>query len=155
MVANTPMQDDMVKAIRMWVKDLPPGVVAANEDQLEFEHVIRLTPTNPKGCSVEFRIGYHGTFGLYLGAGFAFEDITSSVSLGLDVCNTVRQGNVLEDVWEWRTKIIRTKGTVQLSVHPHLFDEGSTSWLGFLPLGRHRSIHYEAWCSHGKNGQSK
>jgi len=145
MVMSAPTQDEIAQVVRQWTKDLPKGTATLKEEQLEIERVMKLTPSNPNGCSIEFRISQYGTFGLYFGAGFAFEEITSSINLVIDICNSIRQAKIVEDVWEWKGKLIKTKGVLTLGVHPDLYDQGSTSWFGFWKIGKKRRITYATW----------
>jgi hypothetical protein len=143
-VTSGKRSDPMVHAIRQWFGALPPGIANLSEEVLEYEHVIRMRPTNPRACPLEFRVSKYGTFGLYLGKGFAFEEIPSAIDLVLDICETVRQGRVSEEVREWRGKITRTSGVVNLVSGP-MSDRASSHWAALLPFGETRRIQYEPW----------
>jgi hypothetical protein len=151
MVKDTGKLDAIVTAIRDWFSTLPSGVAHLTEEQHEYELVLAVTPTNPKGCSIELRVSYYGTFGLYLGRGFAFEDIPSSIELVLDICESVRRGDVKEEVWEWRGKIIKTRGCLKLSTR-QLTDRGSSHWAAWLPVGTRRQVQYEPWGQTNEDG---
>jgi hypothetical protein len=144
MVMDAGKQDPAIRAIREWFASLSPGIARLTEQDLEYEHVMTLTPTNPKASPIEFRISRYGTFGLYFGKGFAFEEIPSSVELVLDVCESIRQGRVKEEIWEWRGRIVKTKGVLELTAN-NLTDQGSSHWAALLGLGTRRQIQYEPW----------
>jgi hypothetical protein len=144
MVMSTEREHPIVHAIRRWFGGLPPGTARLSEEVFEYEHVIRMIPTNPKACPVELRVSNYGTFGLHLGKGFAFEDIPSSIDLVLDICESIREGRVSEQVREWRGKVVGTRGVVELS-SGSLRDRGSTHWAALLPVGANRQIQYEPW----------
>jgi hypothetical protein len=133
-------------ALQEWLSALPSGTATLHEEELEFERVFSITPANPKGCPVEFRLSRYGTFGLYLGKAFSVEELPCSIDRVLDICESLRRGRVKEEVWEWRGKVIKAKGAVVLSKY-QIYDEGSCHWLGWLPIGTHRIIQYEPWDS--------
>lgn len=130
-------QDPIIKAIRAWFASLPLGIAKLTEQAFEHEHVMTVTPIKPKASPVEYRISHYGTFGLYFGKGCAFEEIPSSIEVVLDICESLRQGRVKEEVWDWRGRIVKTRGVLQLSAEC-LTDSR-------LGLGTNRQIQYEPW----------
>ena len=144
MVTGAESRDSIVRAIRQWVATLPRGSAEVTEEALAHETVLTIKPSNPRASPIEFRVSDYGTFGLYFGKGFAFEEIPASVDHVLDICDSIRRGRLQERVWEWRGRVVKTEGVLELS-RGRLTDRGTRHWAALLGLGTPRLIQYEPW----------
>ncbi len=142
---NVNAKQTAINTIYDWFCGLPQGTAILRETKLPYEHVMSIEPRNADSCSIEFRISNYGTFGLHFGKGFNFEDIKIEKARILEICEAVERGRVTEDVWEWRGKIIKTKGRLSLRKGA-LFDKVIFPCAGLL--GTKRRIDYEAY--HGE-----
>jgi hypothetical protein len=149
---KTDSLSSVTTALRGWINGLSSDTAVLHEEESEFEIVFRITPTNSRGCPVEFRFSGYGTFGLYIGKALSIEELPCSVDYVLDICESVRRGRVKQELWEWRGKLIRAKGEVVLSEN-RIYDQGSYHWLACLPIGRHRVVQCEPW-EENRDGQN-
>jgi hypothetical protein len=132
-----------VNAIREWARAMSDAV--SLEEALHHDETLLLVaPKNPRACAVEFRISPYGTFSLYAGEGFAFEEVELSLDKVQELCEAVGKGRVLEQVWEWRGTTVKTKGYIELT-SGRMRDVGSGHWARLFGLGRCRTIEYEPY----------
>ena len=132
------------EAIREWARALADAVSV--EEALRYDDThLAVAPKNPRACPVEFRISPYGTFSLYAGEGFAFEEVELSVERVRELCEAVGNGRVLEQVWEWRGTTVKTKGYIELPSGDRMRDTGSGHWARLFGLGRCRTIEYEPY----------
>jgi hypothetical protein len=130
-------------AIRQWALAMP-DVASLNERLHEGETLLIIAPKNPRACPIEFRISPYGTFSLYAGAGFTFEEIRLTLAMVRDLCEAVANGRVIEHVWEWRGTTVKTKGYIELA-SGRLHDACSSHWVRLFGLGTRRTIAYEPY----------
>jgi hypothetical protein len=130
-------------AIREWAAAMAHALSLA-EERHEDETVLIVAPKNPNACPVEFRISPYGTFSIYAGQGFAFEEVALSLDRVRELCEAVAQGRVLEHVWTWRGTTVKTKGYIDLP-SGRMHDTGSSHWVRLIGLGTRRTIVYEPY----------
>jgi hypothetical protein len=130
-------------AIREWALALADAV-RLDERLHDDETLLIVAPKNPKACPVEFRISDYGTFSLYAGAGFAFEEVDLTIAMVEDLCEALANGRVIEHVWEWRGTTVKTKGYIELT-SGRMTDTCSSHWARLFGLGRRRTIAYEPY----------
>jgi len=130
-------------AIREWARTLADAA-SLEEAQHHDETFLVVAPKNPRACPIEFRISPYGTFSLYAGEGFAFEEVELSLDRVRELCEAIGNGRVLEQVWEWRGTTVKTKGYIELP-SGRMSDTGSGHWARLFGLGRCRTIEYEPY----------
>jgi hypothetical protein len=129
--------------IREWANAMADAASLA-EQLHDNETVLIVAPRNPRACPIEFRISDYGTFSLYAGAGFTFEELVLSLAKVRELCEAVAHGRVIEHVWEWRGATVKTKGYIELS-SGRMSDTCSSHWARLFGLGTRRTIEYEPY----------
>jgi len=130
-------------AIREWARAMADAA-SLDEAMHDNETFIVIAPKNPKACPVEFRISPYGTFSVYAGAGFAFEEVVLTLERLRELCEAVGCGRVIEHVWEWRGTTVKTKGYIELS-SGRMRDSCDSHWARLFGLGTRRTIEYEPY----------
>lgn len=141
----SPSKEELIEALESWFKKQPPGLVDFVRQDTEYESVFQFLPKHHNSSFVEFRIGNEGSFGLYFGKGFAFEDITFDTNFVLDVLDSVKAARIQESIWKFGGKIVRSQGKLILGTGEEITDQGSNSIFGLFRLGRKTDIEYEKW----------
>jgi hypothetical protein len=130
-------------AIREWARAMA-GAASLDEAVHANETFLIVAPKNPKACPVEFRISPYGTFSVYAGAGFAFEEVELTLERLRELCEAVGCGRVIEQVWEWRGTTVKTKGYIELA-SGRMRDSCDSHWVRLFGLGTCRTIEYEPY----------
>ncbi len=108
------VKEAAVKAIRGWVASLPDNTAYLDECETRFEHVMRIIPENHRAAEIEFRISRHETFGLYVGWGIRIEQLPLSASYLVEICEAVRNGEMMEELWQRNGKPIKVTAVLRL-----------------------------------------
>lgn len=143
MVVSSMDKDRVVSAVKEWFDSLPSGAADWSEDTTKHEHVIRIQPNNPRGSSIELRIGTRD-FGVYLDRHFAIESLPLDELQVLDICESVRRGRLKQDIWEFRGKLVGSRSVLDLS-SGHLWDRYGGPGPILSRLASERTIQYEPW----------
>ena len=114
MVAATAVQVAIV-SLRRWLTNVQPSTAAIIEEDSEVEFVANIRPTNRDASPLTVRIGKSDQlFDCLAGRAVQINDLNLDTSLLLDICEAVRQGQVVEETWERNGKVMRSIGRIQL-----------------------------------------
>ena len=133
------LKDEALKAIRFYISELSPGIVSVKEQNKSFGTIVDIKPMNKNGCDISFCLGDHGTFDVGCGKWFNFENLPLSKDYVIDICDSIRKGQVKIKVWEWKGWTFRTEGVIDLS-NRYLCDKNVGP-----KLGKVREIIIEPW----------
>lgn len=152
------------KTIREWFSKLPVSTAAMYEDYkpgYEYIYKIEIKPSNTNSSSISIGIRIDYTFDINLGKDTSFNEILFSKDVLLEICEAVFKGNFIEQIWEWKGRIFKSKSTLKFSheiqwewLSPKNVIEKMTSdqWvsnrqniLGLFGLGRKQFIKYQPW----------
>lgn len=161
-------EDDLIavvsSTIRQWFSKLPATAAIINEEfkpAHEYIYEVDIRPSKPAASSIRIGIRSDETFDVLLGKNISFNEISLSVDLLLEVCESVCQGYLKEEVLEWRGKVFRSKGILKFpheiqwqwlspknEVEKMISDQWVSnrgSFMGLFGIGYKRLIEYQPW----------
>lgn len=105
---------DLLKQLRLWAGSLPPnsGVVHENHNPGYGGLLFEVRPARPESVALAVGLGGSEDVDFFWGDGYRWEGWKASVQDVLEVCEAIKQGDVIEETWrlgpfvlEWRSYI--------------------------------------------------
>lgn len=143
----------LVSALREWSKALDgSGVTLSETLRSPAEYVYELTCAPPSSdmSSLSLGIGLDGTCGIMCGTGLFLSDLDLEPSELLELCDSVKEGRVVEERVENGGVLIYATGRLDIDGTRTLVLLGHTRsfrWIWHRLTGglRRRTVHYRPW----------